>query len=785
MNAVKLPIVLTDDLKRDKPVQADALSITISARDKSTAVLTLPVNAATYPMHTFFELFTSKGSAGVFWQTNASLLDNTGRTYSLTHAIDTLRKNTYKEQTTFEGTRQGFLSKLFSYQNPVFWQIGDIYAPENAYKSANINYTNLSDLFTRFLQDNVDLYPVYDFSTTPWTVHIRKLPEEIGARFSLTRNAETCRIVYDDKQQATRLYLAVNTPEKVNGITKYTAELKTYEDADAIAEYGVFEKTASIKTDEITGTPDDWAREFFEKYKDPTVQITVDGYELWKQTGEIYDEMSVGKRCKVALPEFGATTIQRIESVTYPDALKAPTAITVSLATKQKTFTTAISNLEKEVEKVGGVAGGAALSSAKAEEVYAWSLIMQKVEEAVNGTGIVNLWETGIIIDTETGATIYSLEQGFVSAFAAIKVNADKILLKANKSDVDDLAERVSYAEIDIDGANAAIRLKAEQSVVDDLAERVSSAEIDIDGVNSEISLKANKTYVDNLFAESVTTTNLAAEIAKIEKLSLQRVSGTIAEFSTVTADNVSFGGNQMYRRALSMGDVVSTDVLTSKGSAIDLAHSHAVYVSDDGTVTLGKVSATGGNFNLADTKFYQEGVSAAVDGVTLSASGWIDGHNTVSASNGKTKTITLPDFSVSGGTSFNSSHKTTVYFSTPSVDQPLKTVTVDASGVYNDGYAAGWAAAKARFRMEWPDQGSYDYLLNIYQPGDTPDSADVMDELQIGATYSLNEITNTAPNTFYTSGWAYARTRLNGGSWTNRHRVNMTQTTTINVGQG
>ncbi|MBQ2434081.1 MAG: hypothetical protein II266_06580, partial [Clostridia bacterium] len=266
MQNVKLPIVLTDKLKREKPIQADALSITISARDKSTALLKLPINAAAYPMHTFFELFTTKGSAGVFWQTNASLSDNTGRTYSLTHAIDTLRKNTYKEQITFEGTRRDFLSKLFSYQEPVYWQLGDVYAPDSSYKSANINYTNLSDLFTRFFQDNVDLYPVYDFSTTPWTVHIRKLPDEIGARFSLTRNAETCRIVYDDKQQATRLYLAVNTPEKVNGITKYTPELKIYEDADAIAQYGIFEKTASVKVDEITGTPDDWAQDFLKKY---------------------------------------------------------------------------------------------------------------------------------------------------------------------------------------------------------------------------------------------------------------------------------------------------------------------------------------------------------------------------------------------------------------------------------------------------------------------------------------------------------------------------------------
>lgn len=735
MQNVKLPIVLTDELKRGKPIQADALSITISARDKSTASLTLPITASPYPVHTFFELFTSKGSAGVFWATTPSLNDVTGRTYALTHAIDTLRKNVYKEQITFEGTRQGFLSKLFSYQDPVYWQLGDVYAPENAYKSANINYTNLSDLFTRFLQDNVDLYPVYDFSTTPWTVHIRKLPDEIGARFSLTRNAETCRIVYDDKQQATRLYLAVNTPEKVNGITKYTPELKIYEDTDAIAQYGVFEKTASIKVDEITGTPDDWAREFFKKYRDPAVQITVDGYELWKQTGEIYDNMSVGKRCKVALPEFGATTTQHIESVTYPDTLKAPTAITVSLATKQKTFTTAISNLEKEVEKVGGVAGGAALSSANAEEVTAWSLIMQKVEEAVNGTGIVNLWETGIIIDAETGATIYSLEQGFVSAFSELKVASDEI--SAN---------------------SAAIKLKADLILLDGL---VKATELHASVAN----MLLQKSLI-------IKTPNLEADEA-------------VTQFLNTTS--FTFGNTLMSKKQIEMGTVKSGPVVSESTASLNLNHSHAVTVNDtDGTVTLGAAVTTeeAGNFRIADTKTYKDGVSAAIASVSLSSAGWISGVNTVSASNGKTFHVSLPPFSASAG-AFNAQHKAIVFFFTESVQTPLKSIEVDASGVYDAGYAEGWAAAKARFRMDWPDQGSYDYLLNIYQPGDTPDSADVMDELQIGATYSLNEITNTAPNTFFTSGWAYARTRLNGGSWTNRHRVNMTQTTTINVGQG
>ena len=746
---VRKPERLGADMKAAAPVDAKALSVTVNLRDLSQATMTVSANCDPVKNHDFFKIYTLKGLLGVFRMTTDNLSNTKGRAYTLTHAIDTLRDDLWEEQATFEGTRKAFLSALFAFQENPFWVLGYVEDEEAPYKSANINYSKLSDLFTKFLNDNTDLYADYDFSTVPWTVNIRKLPDEVKGRFSLTRNANACKIVYDDKNMCNCLYLSVNTPEKVNGITKYTVKLKVYEDQDSIAKYGKIKKTASVKLDEITGgDADAWAADFLKKYAQPEASVTVDGYEIWKQTGEIYDEADVGKRASVYLPEHGAHTVQRIESVQYPDLLNAPTAIVVSLSTRQKTFTAALSNLESEVEKVGGVAGGAALSSAKAEEVYAWSLIMQKVEEAVNGTGITTLWETGIIIDAETGATIYSLEQGFVSAFSAIKTNSEGIELSVKKN-----------------GVIAAINLSSEEA-------RIQAAKIVLDGY--------------------VTASRLETAIADVNYQNSQAIETLLLDANQVNASflnasSFTLGDTLMSKKQIEMGTVKSGPVVSESTASLNLNHSHAVTVNDtDGTITLGAAVTTeeAGNFKIADTKAYKDGVSAAMASVTLSSAGWISGVNTVSASNGKTFPVSLPPFSASAG-AFNSDHKATVYFSTESVQTPLKSIEVDASGVYDAGYAEGWAAAKARFRMEWPDQGSYDYLLDIFQPGDTPDSADVMDELQIGATYSLNEITNTAPNTFYTSGWAYARTRLNGGSWTNRHRVNMTQTTTINVGQG
>ena len=68
----------------------------------------------------------------------------------------------------------------------------------------------------------------------------------------------------------------------------------------------------------------------------------------------------------------------------------------------------------------------------------------------------------------------------------------------------------IKSAEVKIDGLNSSIILKADATVTDALGERVSSAEIRIDGLNSEIELKADKIALKGY----VTADQLSAELA-------------------------------------------------------------------------------------------------------------------------------------------------------------------------------------------------------------------------------------------------------------------------------
>lgn len=92
--------------------------------------------------------------------------------------------------------------------------------------------------------------------------------------------------------------------------------------------------------------------------------------------------------------------------------------------------------------------------------------------------------------------------------------------------------------------------------------------------------------------------------------------------------------------------------------------------------------------YNSGSSAGYATGYAA----VTVSAAGWVNGSNVVTASNGKSVTVNLPTISLTGGTSF-SSHKTTVYASGGGSSGYVASLEVDATSEYNSGSSAGYSS--------------------------------------------------------------------------------------------
>lgn len=132
---------------------------------------------------------------------------------------------------------------------------------------------------------------------------------------------------------------------------------------------------------------------------------------------------------------------------------------------------------------------------------------------------------------------------------------------------------------------------------------KINAPRINLEGYVTASQLSAVEASVSNL------TSGLATATA-IRALSIN--GNTLVANTSISTPSMQFNGNLVSQRAVTMGNIGTVGKALSTGGVLDLSHSHAVTVNDDGTVTLGGVSATGGNFKIADTKVYKDGVSAA-----------------------------------------------------------------------------------------------------------------------------------------------------------------------------
>lgn len=173
-------------------------------------------------------------------------------------------------------------------------------------------------------------------------------------------------------------------------------------------------------------------------------------------------------------------------------------------------------NVVQTKDAVSGMTGGGG-RSVKEElgDVIRWAEIKIDEKEAA--------------IDLLTGEVSKQGERLSKAEISLDGVNA-QIVLKADLETTDELARRVNAAEIEIDGANAQIVLKANSTTVDALGNRVSAAEVEIDGLNSEITLKADKVTID-------------AELTSIKKYFAG--SATVAKMivTNLTAMSMTFDG--------------------------------------------------------------------------------------------------------------------------------------------------------------------------------------------------------------------------------------------------
>lgn len=153
----------------------------------------------------------------------------------------------------------------------------------------------------------------------------------------------------------------------------------------------------------------------------------------------------------------------------------------------------------------------------------------------------------------------------------------------------------------------------------------IQASKIDLSGYVTVSQLSTTNAKIDNLISGSAIATKIVASSMKV-------ASGTFEIGDSSNNAILKYRNTEYYSLTVSMPGVVSS--FTALGwsyynsayrTSLSLAHSHSVTTNSDGTITIGgsvATDASGRSFRIADTKAYKDGVSAAIDSVTVTSVG-------------------------------------------------------------------------------------------------------------------------------------------------------------------
>ena len=360
---------------------------------------------------------------------------------------------------------------------------------------------------------------------------------------------------------------------------------------------------------------------------------------------------------------------------------------------KESDLDTQIARLKVQEADTARRAGGAGAGAKEAKEMVLEAekkitLMSQQIELRAMAADVAQFAEQTVTTFTEIGAKFDAIDQ--------------QLTLYATQTAVDNIGNTVNTL-------SAQIELQAGQ-----ISQKVSAGEIAsaINQTAQSVLIDAGKIDLRGyVTADTLETTTLKVlEEARIPELKALEFNcsglGTINTLYVgegAVIPSMNYAGTVLGHAELTMGDIVTASILNN-GTDIDLQHSHSVSVNDDGTITFGEVSSSGGSFRIADTKAYKDGVSAAKN--TGYANGKAD-WSPVSIER----------------TDYNTTNKTVTVRALNAAGVPILALeTIDATEIYEAGYNAGYnAGAESGNNEAYYNTGWNDALATVKVGNDAP----------------------------------------------------------------
>lgn len=418
-----------------------------------------------------------------------------------------------------------------------------VLARQNDWRLGQFDYDNVSQPF-EFTGDTLysaletissalaDCEWKYDFSTYPFRIHlVRQATEGATAEMRGNRNLGSCRKTVDRSGMYTRIY----------PIGKDDLRLPEQFLEQNTALYGWIHR---IETDSSIETVDAlraWARERLARHCEPLVTVTADGLYLARETGESLDDLMIGKRCRIPMPELGTTITERIVKLAWRDKIGAPEKVNVTMANKRDDIATI---LRREINQGGSGGGRGARKSKKDAEDHAWFVDttdhVAMVAEAVAGEGAAQDWSrvAAVVVDGNgVHQRVTKAEGDIVTNSASIEMVENRVAIVVDANGHVKPAQIVAAIN---DGAST-IKISADHIELDGeaVADSLAGATIECNSVTAygTCEFKDSTTFESDVtFDEGITCGNQYMNVADISisgnTLTITYTDGTQETFS-------------------------------------------------------------------------------------------------------------------------------------------------------------------------------------------------------------------------------------------------------------
>lgn len=322
------------------------------------------------------------------------------------------------------------------------WTLGqfDYEGVSNPYKFDGDTLFEALETVTNSL---TDAYWTYDMTTYPFTLNIIQHSATVDSELRAGRNLKTISRTVDKSGMFTRFYPIGKNDLHISG---------NYVEKN-VSLYGVISKVETDQSLDTTAELTAWANERLNAHAQPNVSITVEGLELSRATGEPMDQLTIGRVCRVPLPEFNTTIQERIVEISYTDKIKQPEVVKITLANSRQDVTRIIADALKRSGK------GGRTSAKKGKEDHAW---FEDTNDHVSMTAI------GVIGVDAAGNPNWTRLSEFIADGEGLHAKVE--------TQMQDVTNRVTTLEIDETGLRTEVTNKetALYSAITQTEERVN-----------------------------------------------------------------------------------------------------------------------------------------------------------------------------------------------------------------------------------------------------------------------------------------------------------------------